>query len=73
MGFVYAALFIALWAALFWYIVSHQDARDALKETCAFVQRQLVEREAHQRGDPPQGLEDAAHACWKEGLLPKRK
>ena len=59
----------ALGAALFWFAVSHEDARAALKETCAFVQRQSVEH-AKAR-DPPQELLDAIHASWKEGLLPK--
>jgi hypothetical protein len=55
--------------ALFWHVISHRDARAALKETCAFVQRQSVE---HARArDPPQGLLDAIHACWKEGEMPK--
>ena len=50
-------VFLALSAALFWFAVSHEDARAALKEVCAFVQRQSVEH--------------AKDACWKEGLLPK--
>ena len=61
-----AALFV-VFLALVWFAISHADARAALKETCAFVQRQSVE---HAK-DPPQELLDAIHACWKEGLLPK--
>ena len=61
-------VFLALVAALVWFAISHEDARAALKETCAFVQRQSVE---HAKADPPQELLDAIHACWKEGLLPK--
>ena len=60
-------VFLVLIAALFWFAVSHEDARAALKEVCAFVQRQSVE---HAK-DPPQELLDAIHACWKEGLQPK--
>ena len=62
-------VFLALVAALVWFAISHEDARAALKEVCAFVQRQSVEH-AKAR-DPPQELLDAIHACWKEGLLPK--
>ena len=66
---VLLVVFLALVAALVWFAISHEDARAALKETCAFVQRQGV---LHAEGrDVPEGLEDAAHACWKEGLLPK--
>jgi hypothetical protein len=69
---IMALAYIALGGALIWYVISHQDARNALKEVCTFVQSQSVlHAEALQRGDPPHGLEDAIHACWKEGELPE--
>lgn len=46
-------VFLALGAALFWFAVSHEDARAALKETCALVP--APERRACQGSRPTPG------------------